>query len=261
LNPLDRMNDSREGKWLSSHLTSHLRRGEDWQGSRLASAALLPPLSYTFAFSLSQERDVLSQWGYANGGRGIAIGFDPMLLRDACQPVSEWKASGMSSRTMFCKVKYKNSEEMTDIAKEIADSIKRVEGDLQTYYDQLKTSHYGEHRWGHIVGVGIKSAIDQLDTVFKNKAFHQEQEWRVVFFEGSPYAPDKGPPDLEYRFTDNDIVRHYVLDIKDSIKALTIGPLCRTDRTAMMLFLRKEDSKKFETLHDITVSKATLQIR
>jgi hypothetical protein len=263
LNPLNRMNHSQEGKWLSSHLASHLRTDEDWRGGLLSSAVHSPPFSATFSFSLSKNRDLLSQWGYyANGGRGIAIGFDPMLLGDACQPVSERKASGGSSH--FFEVEYKSSDEMKGIAKKIADSVKQVEGDLKTYLDQfLPSRRYGPHRQAHRAEAGIKRTINLLDTVFKNDAFYQEEEWRVVYFEESRrlYVPTEGPPDLDYWFTDNDIVQHYLLDIKESIKALTIGPICRTDPTAMKLFLQKEDLGKFGTLNDITVSKATLQMR
>jgi hypothetical protein len=164
---------------------------------------------------------------------------------------------------MFCKLEYKTSEQMEDIARQIAENIKRLEDELDTYFEQFKsnandsTYAYRGKRF-NLIGYSIRRTIDHLDPVFKNEAFHQENEWRITFFEGSPPVPTDGPLVLDYRFTDNDIVRHYVLNIKDSIKALTIGPLCRTDREAVKLFLAKEG---LPTIYDICSSKATLQLR
>jgi hypothetical protein len=258
LNPLDRMNDSQEGKWLSSHLGA----SQDWQDIRFSYAFRSPPISGTFAFSLSEERDLLSQWGYADGGRGIAIGFDPALLRDACQPISQWNelASG-SSLSIFCKVEYRTSLQMHAIAKEIVDSTRLVEGEMNTFYANPDldgwTMYARGKRYSQIFNM-LKGMIDVIGPMFKNCAFHQEKEWRIIYLEGLPNLPTN-TLELGYKYTENDIVRHYVLDIKDSIKALTIGPLCIADRRTIQVFLESVGLKI--DLADITKSDATLQAR
>ena len=49
------------------------------------------PLLHTFVFSLSSQSDLLSQWrAYANGGRGVAIGFDVSEMTETVKCWRHW---------------------------------------------------------------------------------------------------------------------------------------------------------------------------
>jgi hypothetical protein len=196
LNRLDRMNDSEEGKWLSSHIQNRISLGD-----QVASAALMRIFgAETFAFSLSEEHDLLSQWlAYANGGRGLAIGFDYAKLREACEPpvTTEWKAlaSAYEPSCAFCRVEYAATERMNDIAGKIAELMRSAQDEVNAnrieQHGAINVS--GVPGIGHAylsVGQQIGRVIRQLNTVYKNHAFHQEKEWRVAFYEGSQFYED-----------------------------------------------------------------------
>jgi hypothetical protein len=251
LNRLDRMNDSEEGQWLSSHLNRVLSPAKYYPPnvSPLDPSRIQYPRDGTFAFSLSRERDLLSQWvAYANGGRGVAIGFDPMLLRDVCQPVTTWKdlADSYEPHAIFCEVKYSTSADMEATAVQIADRIRTTADD----------QHIPSARRYNSLGKSIGRVIRHLDPIFKNKAFQQEREWRITFFESNPYPdPATSKFSFNYRVTESDIVRHYEMRFKNSIKKIMIGPLCRAN-LEMEPFLRLNGIML--TQADIDRSEATL---
>ena len=254
LNRLDRMNNSQEGQWLSSHLDRTLdpARYSPPEASPLDPRRISYPRDGTFAFSFSRERDLLSQWvSYANGGRGIAIGFDPTSLRDVCQPITTWKdlAGCYTPHTIFCELKYSTSSEMEAIALQLAERIRTTAND----------QHLPGARRYNYLGKSIGQVIRHLNPIFKNKAFEQEREWRIIFFEGDAY-PDRTTSKFgfNYKVTESDIVRHYEMRFNNSIKKIMIGPLCRAN-LEVEPFLRMNGVML--TGHDIGRSEATLVAR
>jgi hypothetical protein len=251
LNRLDRMNDSQEGQWLSSHLERTLSPANysPTEGTPLDPWRIIKRPADAFAISFSQNPDLLSQWvGYANGGRGIAIGFDPKLLREVCNPITDWKdlADCYTPHTIFCGVEYSSSSEMDTLTKEIAERIRRAADD----------QHIPGARRYNPLGKSIGAVVGHLNPIFKNKAFEQENEWRIVLFQHGD--PDKATSKFSfgYKVTEKDIVRHYEMAFKDSIKKIMIGPLCRAD-LEVHAFLANHDI----TLIDIDRSVATLVAR
>lgn len=268
LNRLDRMNDSEEGKWLSSHLR---RAG---RGDYNLLPTIFSPLvqAATFAFCLSEDHDLLSQWqAYANGGRGLAIGFDHVELAEACKPslTMDWMpivTADYTPQTTFCNVEYLSTSEMQGVAEQIRASIRKFEEQLQSSWNEQHPP--GSRNHGRIThrfkdaGWKMGHIIRQLNTIYKNSAFFQEKEWRIIFYEGrqksgNGYNEEQlmNGSNLDFRFTENDVLRHYTLSVKDAIKAISIGPLCKAEPSAIRGYLAKNGVMT----SDISQSSATLQ--
>ncbi len=269
LSCLDRMNDSREGKWLSSHLRDMVFP----LNTSVVSAMFSPPygrdpVGTTFAFSLSQESDLLSQWrAYANGGRGLAIGFDGTKLRAASRPITQWESMCYESednRTTFCQVEYLETAAMRDIASQIVELVSsaQIEAEEEWNSRHAPNSSYRGLVGRAFSGLGrnIGRIIRHLDPMFKNAAFKEESEWRILLYEGTKQVHEGtnlAHKDLCYTFTEDDITRHHALDISGSIKQIKIGPLCRADETAIDIFLKSVGMRLDPG--SITKSSATLQ--
>jgi hypothetical protein len=259
LNPLEQMNDSQEGKCLRSQL----RRRGAWQSTRLV--GYWPPLDqYSFAFSLSKEGDLLSQWrAYANGGRGVAIGFDPLALRNSLQAVTDWSQifSGRGSdenRAIFCEVHYRQALQDRAI-EEIEAIINETDQKLSSYSESLPPGG-GARPWPQYAqaAIAIWTLVQRLEPMFKNPAFREEREWRAILYErgGSSFNPDwHKSANAGYHFADNAIKPFYEYEVKDAIRAVKIGPLCRATEDIMRSYTR---SVSFGML-SITTSTATLQ--
>ena len=189
LNPLDRMNNSREGKWLSSYLAQNTL----WQNGPLASPILRYPRTDTFAFCLSEAKDLLSQWrAYANGGRGVAIGFDPTLLRNIFQAKETWDSlaakSELTPHTSFVKVEY--GGDISAIVDVLVKLIAQITHDTKSNWDKTFSpedrNYYRINGQYHSAGKRVLRMIHHLDPLLKNAAFLEEREWRMILYQGIP---------------------------------------------------------------------------
>lgn len=108
----------------------------------------------TFCVCFSESKDKLSQWrGYAQDGKGIAIGFDRGILEELNQ-ISEFHIA-------FGKVIYDNPQEY--VLGIIADNIKKLK-------------HKGV---GH-VALELNENYRMQFPFVKNPDFKEEKEWRAV---------------------------------------------------------------------------------
>ena len=108
----------------------------------------------TFCACFSGSKDKLSQWrGYAQDGKGIAIGFDRELLETLNQ-ISEFHIA-------FGKVIYDNPQDY--IQEIIEDNIKKIE------YKGI----------GHIA-LELSTNYRMQFPFVKNPGFKEEDEWRAV---------------------------------------------------------------------------------
>lgn len=108
----------------------------------------------TFCVCFSESKDKLSQWrGYAQGGKGIAIGFDRGVLEELNQ-ISEFHIA-------FGKVIYDNPQEY--VLGIIADNIKKLK-------------HKGV---GH-VALELNENYRMQFPFVKNPYFKEEKELRAV---------------------------------------------------------------------------------
>lgn len=183
--------------------------------------------------SFSQEKDRLSQWrGYADDGKGVAIGFSISKMYDFLGLISKsqgthtqiGKTKTTTSKVGFEYLIYEESQQLI--------LIRQV-------FDGVKT------------GVDIKPSammLKEMATTFKHPSFEEEQEVRIT------YTPDnnkneeadyilKKISEKKYRTQDDKILDYYELDfhcehISLIIPEVVIGPKCKLSKSVFTEFLQ-----------------------
>lgn len=161
----------------------------------------------TFALCFSESCDQLSQWrGYAQDGKGIAIGFDKEILETLNQ-ISEYYMA-------FEKVIYDNIQEY---AQEIID-------------DNIKKLEY--KGVGH-VALELSQNYRMKFPFVKNRCFREEKEWRAVicYNIGNYNVPGTDKisfSKVKYRATNGKLIPYIEMNfekVKENlIKEIWIGP-------------------------------------
>jgi hypothetical protein len=119
----------------------------------------IPPL---FSFSLSENKDLLSQWrGYCPNG-GYSISFDEQLLKVFIKK--------NSLRIERCRY------DIDDIEDYIIKEIVRITP--ESYYEKLKSPFYNKvlERMPYDL---VRSVFQKIPFI-KHNGFHEEKEWRIV---------------------------------------------------------------------------------
>lgn len=161
----------------------------------------------TFCACFSESKDKLSQWrGYAQDGKGIAIGFDREILEELNQ-ISEYHVA-------FGKVIYDNPQEYVQGI--IADNIKKLE------YKGI----------GHVAHE-LSGNYRMKFPFVKNPGFEEENEWRAVVCSSIghyniPSSDNILFSKVKYRATINKLIPYIEMNfekVKQSIiKKIFIGP-------------------------------------
>lgn len=117
-----------------------------------------------YCVCFSESQDLLSQWrGYADDGSGVAIGFDDSFFirtTDYCH-------------IKYAPVEYNSLDVKSDLTRYIYNRIKKTHDVMQ---DRLKCSDY-ESTLSLILNAMVYNAI-----FYKNDAFSEEREWRLVYY-------------------------------------------------------------------------------
>lgn len=164
-------------------------------------------LMKTFCVCFSGSKDKLSQWrGYAQDGKGIAIGFDKELLEGLNQ-ISEFHIA-------FGKVIYDNPEEYVQGI--VADNIKKLE------YKSI----------GH-VALELSQNYKMQFPFVKNVGFKEENEWRAVVCSqighyNIPSSDNIIFSKIKYRAANNKLIPYIEMNFEkvkqNIIKEIFIGP-------------------------------------
>lgn len=128
-------------------------------------------MSATFTFSLTEERDSLSQWrGYCPKG-GYAISFDKTQLDNVI--------ARDHLRIARCEYDKDRQREflINNVIKITPEEYKRINDEA----DLMQSSRPG---FGHIVtylmSYGFTEYMGLLAPIFKHPSFHHEKEWRLI---------------------------------------------------------------------------------
>lgn len=157
--------------------------------------------SETFTFSLSEDKDSLSQWrGYGLGG-GYAIEFCRDDLYALCK----------SEGCILDKCEY-------DLAKQ-KEKIKEL---LDPLFESKSNSRHQSYSASRFDGIlfEVLSKTREIRPLFKKSSFSEENEWRIILFRdrGSVKFP------MLYRTNASYITPYVELEMKTEIKELMIGP-------------------------------------
>lgn len=187
--------------------------------------------SISFVFCLSESRDMLSQWrGYADDGTGISIGFSKNYLR---QINSRKQKCPYFSIPLF-KVNY-GKKPVVKLVDQNIDFVK-----LESLTEASQCSNFAYHT--------IKE-INRFAPYFKDPAFKEEKEWRIVFtanrndlfceksllssfdtFISDEFFGSFTLPSIGFRTTKNNIIPYMEIKIKNlnaAINQIIIGPRCQ----------------------------------
>lgn len=159
---------------------------------------------YGFVYSLSAEKDDLSQWrGYANDGRGFTIGLDGATIASKADTFS------------FAKVRYNIENERRSL--ELA--IKEMELELKTHLTEDREEN---DLIAAYAGSQLAWINENRSAFNKHPSFAGENEWRIVTY------LNKGDPEIKVRVSGGRLVPYVATDellgTKLPIKSIGVGP-------------------------------------
>lgn len=213
----------------------------------------------TFAFCLSEEKDLLSQWrGYADDGKGVAVGFKSEYIKGIERFTFE--VSRLPSMAFsFDKVEYRQSKARSFIRKQIKDFGFKSCKSVEEYQSAL---YY------------ITTRTASRAPFFKTEAFCEEKEWRLVLLcfikalsknNFSEFSNSEiKMKDIDYIVSHNELVPHVEIefsDIANAISEIVIGPKCKETEADIKNFLVFMGALKDINDNSIKISKSKASYR
>lgn len=240
-------NDAGEGQHLIKVVEDILiDEAEHRYGIIQELSMLLPKLS-AIGFCLSAEKDQLSQWrGYADNGKGVAIGFDLSVLTEA---VKAEKSDNIIFRVG--PIDY-GSRLSADIIRPLLEPvIKHFKS------GEMKPRNFGSLRFAfgpeelEVEKVkyltarselfGMLIPILNMAFLIKSPFFQEEREWRILSIITS-LSDELQIPNCSFRSSDNTIVPYLdfpTLGLKsEAIKEIILGPKNITPKPVIATMLR-----------------------
>ena len=255
LSALSSANDTLEGRVLG-RVFAQLLRDTELPPELVDVAAVIvegyPDSTEGFAFCLSENGDLLSQWrSYGRDGSGIAVGFSPDILTEDFGEVN-------FGRKFFEMIKVKYGEDcLQSSLKPMADEVGAEFAKFGTFArlkdgmtkerallmladreQQAKVFASANDDSSELLARLLKSLAPLHFQIYGTKPvhFHEECEWRLI-----RYRHKVALPDIEY-FADDHSVRPYITSrIADparyAIQEVILGPKNRTNPDWMRAFL------------------------
>ena len=197
----------------------------------------------SYIFCLSKKKDLLSQWrGYANNGKGVAIGFRmnlaiPILkIPPINNSVSKDPRGNLKSNVF--KIGYGDTIYEKNL------NVKEYENKIKQYPNDIDM---------------CALMVKEIASFFKHPSFEEEQEVRIV------YSPANNPQmqqnkhlddalkkisEKKYRYSNGQIIPYFEFDFKDNcnllISEIILGPKC---------ILKKDDLKEFLKSNGFEITK------
>lgn len=155
-------NDYLEGLWsnniASQYLTKFVQEGGSAETANIIYRQITSNLSDKFMCCFSEEKDLLSQWrGYANNGKGIAIGFNT-------------ESMGVT-----------RSEPLTSIVTEHSIALSQIEYDIDKQKKTIESLLSQLLNGPDNPDIFLSTKLSQYSTIYKNNAFSEEKEWRLMY--------------------------------------------------------------------------------
>lgn len=233
LSELTLSNDTLEGRWakrIFSQLCSEDSVLAEHVEKLSSNFDFLTEFASAMGFCLSEDGDLLSQWrGYADNGAGLSIGFNKEYLE---------KIRSLNDGGTLQRVIYQHDEQKAELSQVMSEIKKQVGlgafkplftgGLLMTTpvseADKKQITEASQALW-----MSYLFAIPHLYT-FKNPAFREEREWRLVYFltssKGSISTNALG--DLSFRATHDRVVPTRRVSLVDNdvpiIRKVVLGP-------------------------------------
>jgi hypothetical protein len=237
LSALSQSNDSLEGEWFKHALKAECREqgiNQDRRREIIDYFQFVRDFVMGYGFCLSKNPDQLSQWrGYADGGRGVAIGLDSSELVRMAQSASLTLGTG---KIELKKVLYELADHRSYVAPIVRELLKITQSiplgaTIRLDLNSLSKENICVDRHA---AQSIRSAVlESIGSIFqlKGSGFEEEDEWRILQ-EGMRISED-GKPDsnnlaLAFVATGSRIVPYHVLkfpeDADKLLQRVVLGP-------------------------------------
>lgn len=177
----------------------------------------------TYVACFSEKKDCLSQWrGYADDGKGMAIGFNKKVL--------EQLAKREKFNLAFAKVIYDKNEHERHVERVLKENLKRME----------------ERGVGH-VALELNTNYRMEFPLYKHPSFAEEEEWRFVL-NSRPNGREIKVGNIifkepKYRVANGKLVSYRELcfsNIKENfVKEIWIGPKADVELRDIMQVLER----------------------
>ncbi len=180
-------------------------------------------------FCLSEKPDLLSQWrGYADDGQGFSIGFSKEYLEKLCK-----KLTAQDLWVFMAKVLYEPEEHQKSLEptyKEILTLVKSsglkrpMKNKLVPWTkDEMETQNTAHLASMRKLFVNLTNTMSSR-YILKNKAFHEEAEWRIV----SHLVRDHDEANVSFRAVGNRLIPYHEIQLGtlegSSITEVYVGP-------------------------------------
>jgi hypothetical protein len=236
LSSLDLSNDYEEGRLVKKLLHSYPQRHEISDERKLDAFEFLDMYENTvtaLGFCLSEVGDLLSQWrGYANDGKGVAIGFNKEYLEALWNNLKVETSRPYELR----KISYTENSRSELLEKEFDLFLKR--SDIPLLALEERTPDYLKK----ISEVSILEIAKKTYEI-KSDAFKEEREWRLLLT-----LVKKEPGAYEFRATPTHLIPFKTIHLSKienlrMIDEVILGPKNTTPEYVIESFL---DQKEFE---------------
>lgn len=262
LSDLNFMNDSMEGRWLFANFVRRLEQ-IGYKERIFAGYLVRTQTRFTlgpFVFCLSADGDLLSQWrAYANGGDGLAIGFLGNGFNAMHRPVRPTQIPGM---TIFNPVIYDRAVH-TKFLDEMCNIVSVIIEDCEKYTFTNPDTH-------PFIPLAARINLNfyYIEPFFKNPAFSEEREWRLVYFPKSSLmnswkdgfselflSEQRERSLIDFRARGPDLIPYLLFPFEESINStishLRLGPTSTIDKRILALFLRKYGVEAFSLSNSV----------
>jgi len=220
LSSLSFSNDSLQGKLIKNIIINH---AEDDNLDKITILQLENVFDFyencidLHGFCLSENGDLLSQWrAYSSDGCGVSIGFS----NDCLEKLTK-KAKQVNPFTIFNHIEYKRAVQ-ENILKSAYNVIKKYI-DEGAFESPGKDDEKKKEAWDNL-SVKITTILVDGLVQFKDEAFKEEREWRIICHSSKPEDEI-----YDYRATNNFIYPYKAIKfddnfLKNQIVQLVIGP-------------------------------------
>lgn len=240
--PASSLNDSKELIWAFDKVRELIEERKNEQNKKMFEKLLEEMKANDSAYicSLSKNGDLLSQWrAYANDGYGVALGFDTECFNPNRFDTDKEETLGLTLENIHKQAK-KNL--LDDIVYDDTKQTQKLNDILDKFEKQSEKHHYN---WSSLC---TQIFVNQLSFFFKNPAFSEEDEMRVVYTFTREYGLN--PFTIKYRVSRNKITSYIEHEFTcDHLKEVVLGPKSQLDEKELEHFLSTHDFKNIEIKH------------
>jgi hypothetical protein len=237
LSGINNLNDHQEVEWTIRKIHRALQKLEaKFPLTDIASLwnQIQQSRATPYVCSFSSEGDLLSQWrAYARDGTGFAIGFNADYFPNSGK-LPHLSASLANSITTL-PVIYAEAEQEAFIEASLIACLQSLSGKSE------------DEKFNILAGAAY--ALNGQSTIYKNPAFAEEKEWRIIHIplitgniESNKTTVQLAISDIQHRVSAERIVTYFEYDFSKSnetqpVVDIVLGPKCATSAYDLSLFL------------------------